>query len=313
LLISIITPCFNEEKNINLYSKAIEEINQWVRKTKNELEVLIIDDCSLDNSWKEIKKLSKQKKYIKIYKNKINRGVYRTTYSLFKKVNGDIVVPMFPMDLQDPPSVLIEILKVKFKKNCAAVMGLKTKREESALLEFSRNLFYRILEKTYNEKILKNVGEFGAVDRWIIDEMANRNDYYPFMRSMIQKLTSDIHLVEYTWKHRVEGKSNYSFWSYYDHAMNAIVSNGGNIFRGILALGFVFSFLSLTFAMINLILYFLNFNETISGIPTIVILTSLINGFVMIMLGFMGELLISINNQVRNTYLHETIEEDNNL
>ena len=82
------------------------------------------------------------------------------------------------------------------------------------------------------------MGEFGVVDFWVIKEILRKKDHYPFIRSMISSITSDIYLFEYVWQARVAGKSNFSFFDLYDHAMNAFVSNGLSLFRPMVLFGF---------------------------------------------------------------------------
>ena len=94
--LSIITPCFNEEKSINLF---YDEISKTINDI--DFELIFINDGSTDNTLEYIKKLPKVK-YISFSRN---FGKESALYAGLKKSKGDYVVIM-DVDLQDPPEII---------------------------------------------------------------------------------------------------------------------------------------------------------------------------------------------------------------
>ena len=297
--ISIISPCYNEEKNLPFYFVEIEKLTKLL-KNKAYLEFIVVDDNSKDNSVKLLKIYKKKNKFLRLIKNPRNYGVYKATYIGLSYATGELIVPMFPVDLQDPTDVLYKIIILKLKSRKTGIFGRKIHREENFLLRNTRIFFYYILKKINKNTVYKNTGEFGIVDRWVIDSCLKRNDYYPYIRGMISNVTSDIDFVDYAWKKRLRGKSNFNFMDLYDHAMNAFLSSGTKFFRPLVFLGFLVSLFAVFFLFINIYLYFFDRGlfET-KGIASLLVLISLFSGFIITFLGLLGEYILAIHSQVR--------------
>ena len=121
----------------------------------------------------------------------------------------------------------------------------------------SRKLFYLIVSNLSSNKLEKNAGEFGVLERWIVDECVKRDDYYPFLRGMIANVTDEIVNVDYVWKRRTAGVSKHNLVLLYDHAINGLVSTGRSFIRPIVVLGLVVGTSSFLFALTNLVLWIL--------------------------------------------------------
>ena len=210
--------------------------------------------------------------WVKAVFNARNLGVYRTSYHGLRYCSGQWIVPMFPVDLQDPPDVLKQLIESKVKTNAPAVMGKKVGREESPLMAASRKLFYLIVSNLSSNKLEKNAGEFGVLERWIVDECVKRDDYYPFLRGMIANVTDEIVNVDYVWKRRTAGVSKHNLVLLYDHAINGLVSTGRSFIRPIVVLGLVVGISSFLFALTNLVLWiFMPESFGLSGLPTLIV------------------------------------------
>lgn len=297
--VSIISPCYNEELNLEHYFKSLKDLKNKLAD-RIDLEVIIVDDNSKDSSATLISKFSNENKWVTPVFNSRNYGVYRTSYRGLHYATGEIVVPMFPVDLQDPPDVLYQLILKKINSKVTGVFGKKIKREENFILASMRNIFYFLLDKFSNKQTNRNVGEFGVVDKWVINECITRNDYYPYLRGMISNITSDLEFVDYVWKKRIAGKSKHNLVNLYDQAMNAFVSSGTHFFRPLVILGFLISMASICFSILNVFLYFSDKQLfEFHGIASLIVITSFLFGFLIIFMGFMGEYIIAIHSQVR--------------
>jgi glycosyltransferase involved in cell wall biosynthesis len=298
--LSIVSPCYNEEANLDMYFNAVQDLRDWCMQRKIEIEVIIVDDGSKDASRRMIENQCAKSPWVKAVFNARNLGVYRTSYHGLRYCTGQWVVPMFPVDLQDPPDVLKELLEAKMKTNAAAVMGRKVGREEAPLMAASRRFFYLIVSTLSSNKLERNAGEFGVLDRWIADECLRRDDYYPFLRGMIANITDDIVNVDYVWRRRKAGLSKHNLVMLYDHAINGLVSTGRSFIRPIVVLGFIIGISSFLFALTNLLLWLLIPGSfALSGLPTLIVGLFFLMGVVLVVLGLLGEYIYAVHAQVR--------------
>ncbi len=299
--ISIVCPCYNEEESLPFFFKAIDNIeNHFFQNGEVKFQWIVVDDFSEDASKDLLESYCKERSNFIHVRNARNYGVYRSSYIGMQYSVGDYVVPMFPVDLQDPPSTLIELINIMLNSNYDGVFGRKIKREESFFMAKSRELFYFILSKIASSSVNRNVGEFGIVNRWVVDECLRRNDYYPYIRGMIGNITSNIKFHDYTWVQRQAGFSKHNFVKLYDQGMNAFVSSGAQFFRPITIMGFLLSAMSICFAILNIALYIFD-RELFAtqGIASIIVIISLGFGFLFFILGLLGEYLIALHSQVR--------------
>lgn len=300
MTLSVVSPCYDEEDNLDSFFDAIQDLREWCMQRDIDLEVVVVDDGSTDASRRIIEDRCARTGWVKAVFNARNIGVYRTAYHGLRYCTGQWIVPIFPVDLQDPPDVLKLLLEEKMKTNAAAVMGKKVGREESPFMVASRKLFYLIVSNLSSNKLEKNAGEFGVVDRWIMDECLRRDDYYPFLRGIIANITDEIVNVDYVWKRRAAGVSKHNLILLYDHAINGLVSTGRSFIRPIVVLGLMVGVSSFLFALTNLTLWILMPDAfALSGLPTLIVGLFFLMGMLLVVLGLLGEYIYAIHAQVR--------------
>ena len=157
-LISIATPCFNEESNILLMIEKVKSIFETY-SDKYDFEMIIIDNSSTDNSVNIIREECKKDKRIKLIINSRNFGWIRSPYYGLLQAKGDAVVYL-ASDFQDPPDLIPEFLQ-KWEEGSMIVMGIKSQSEESFLMFKLRSLYYSVIDKISNNKLYKNFTGFG--------------------------------------------------------------------------------------------------------------------------------------------------------
>lgn len=116
--ISIIVPCYNEEKSLPLfYEELTKNINQFETA---EFEFIFVNDGSTDNTLAYLKDLSKQDERVKYLSFSRNFGKESAIYAGLEHATGDFVTLM-DADLQDPPSLLLEMYKSVTEEDFDAV------------------------------------------------------------------------------------------------------------------------------------------------------------------------------------------------
>lgn len=296
--VSIIAPCYNEELNIELFYNTLIEIFDELEGYNYEL--IFADDCSQDNTVQIIKNIAAKDTNVKLIVNSMNYGVYKNSFNVIKYATGDVLVPILPVDLQDPPELIKQFLE-KWEYGSKIIMGTRKDRNENFLMRFIRLTYYRIADTFSSQNLIKYGGEFGLLDKSVYKKLLDFNDYYPYTRGLIASLSSDIVTIPYTWQKRSAGKSNYSIFNYYDHAINGLISTSKNILRRFIFFGIgtsVVIFIFIIYQLIN----FLFFDRSIipPGTLTILMLLTFLLFFLLVALSLLSEYVVAIHSQVRN-------------
>ena len=303
--ISIIAPCFNEEENLHDYYDEIQRVFKEINKNLDEqidYEIIFADDNSKDNSVQLIKKFAKDNNRIKLVVNGQNYGVYKNTFNAIKYASGDALIPMLPIDMQDPPNLIITFVKYWLSGN-NVVVGTRYERNENFLMKNIRRFYYKIATRFSDINLINYAGEYQLLDRSVYEELFEIDDYYPYIRGLIASLTSDYVEVPYKWEERNKGKSNYKLTDYYDHAINGIVSTSTSPLRRLSFYGIIFSLLLMIVSVVQgLIFLFVN-NDLISGgTVTILFIVSTFSFLILLITSVMSEYVSAIHNQVRRNF-----------
>lgn len=299
-IISIIAPCFNEKDNIYLFYNRVKSI--FNDKLKNyEYEVIVVDDYSNDGSIEILEEIAKKDKNFKVILNSRNYGVQVSTFNAIKYVNGDALIPMLPVDMQDTPELIVDFIK-KWEEGFDIVYGIKKKREENFILVMLRNIYYKLITKISSERIPPYVGEFQLIDKKIYKELLNFDDYYPYTRGLIATLSSNSCGIEYVWKKRVSGRSKMNLLKLFDMAINGIISFSNFPIRIFTVFGILLTLLSFTFIIIQILSHLLiDGRMETPGISTLIVAVFFFSGVQLLFLGVVGEYVSAIHSQVRKS------------
>ena len=199
-------PCYNEKENLLNFYNRIKKIFDENLNSYN-LELIIVDNDSSDGSIDILKNLAEKDKSLKIILNNVNYGLWRSTFNAIKYVSGDALIPVLPVDMQDPPELIIDFVK-KWEERYDVVYGIKKERNENFFIKKIRNLYYELVSKISDVDIPPYAGEFQLIDKKIYKELLNFDDYYPYTRGLISTISSNKIGLNYTWQKRPEENQN---------------------------------------------------------------------------------------------------------
>tara|TARA_S200000501_G_C20861596_1_gene760050 strand:- start:2937 stop:3872 length:936 start_codon:yes stop_codon:yes gene_type:complete len=295
--ISIITPCFNEEMGLHNCTKEIKKLFD------NELsdydyEHIICDNNSNEDTIKILREIAQNNRKVKIILNAKNYGSVKSTFNGIKNSSGDAVLLFYPVDMQDPPEKIPELVK-KWDEGADFVVGCRVEREEFFLMKSIRNFFYILLKKFSSNNIPLNVSDFQLVDRKIINKMISIKDNFPFIRTLAFEFSDNYKSINYKWKKREIGKSKEFIKDYISSAMKGLISASDTPFRFILYTGISVSILSIIYGLYSFLYYLFFQNDLEKGMPTLLISILIFSGLQLLVLGFMGEYISSIHNQLK--------------
>lgn len=284
--ISIVSPCYNEEKN--LHAVYLEVKTQFEQNLKDyEYEHIFIDNCSTDQSPEILRELASKDKNVKVIFNSRNFGHIRSpAYGLYQ-ASGDAVI-LLVSDLQDPPNLIPELIK-KWEEGNQIVIAIKKESEESALMFAIRTLYYNIINKISETKLAKNYTGFGIYDQKVISVLKSFDDPYPYLRGLIFKVGFKIERIFYVQPKRKRGVTSNNFYTLYDLAMLGICTHSKVPLRFFTISGFAIAALSLLASLVYLILKLIFWNSFQLGMAPLIIGLFFFSSIQLFSIGIIGE------------------------
>jgi glycosyltransferase involved in cell wall biosynthesis len=291
--ISIITPCFNEEENVR---ELYERIKKVMAGFQYEYEHIFIDNASTDRTVELIRTLAQQDKFVKAILNTRNFGHIRSPYYGILQGTGDAVI-MLASDLQDPPERIPDFIQ-KWEQGYKAVVGIKTKSQETGLFYFLRTMYYRFLRKLSDVDLIEHYTGFGLYDKQIIKILNELGDPYPYFRGIIADLGFPLARIEFEQPRRKRGLTKNNFYTLYDMAMLGMTGYTKIPLRMATLFGFITAFLSFLVGLVYLFYKLLFWQEFVVGSAPIVIGLFFLGSIQLLFLGIVGEYIGAIYTQV---------------
>lgn len=293
-LISVVTPCYNEEENVEEVYNRVKRI--FAELSKYEYEHIFIDNASKDKTVEILKRLATDDKNLKIIVNSRNFGHITSPYYGLLQSRGDAVI-LLVSDLQDPPEMIKDFLK-KWKEGYKVVLGIKTQSKESAAMFLIRKVYYDVIGRLSEIELTKNNTGFGLYDKKVIDILRGINDPYPYFRGLVSEIGFESAKIEYTQPARKRGITKNNFYTLYDIAMLGITNHSKVPLKIATMIGFAASVFSLL-AAISYFIYKLLFWESFTvGIAPMIIGLFFFSSIQLFFLGVVGEYIGSIHTQV---------------
>lgn len=295
ILLSIVTPCYNEEENVDeLYTRIKAAV---VGLTKYEFELIFIDNHSQDSTVSKLKRLAAIDPMVKVIVNTRNFGHIRSPYYGILQSRGAATIYL-ASDLQDPPELLPEFIGY-WEQGYKLVMATKPVSKGVAWVHALRKAYYRFLDGISDISLVADSTGFGLYDREVLDHLRKIDDPYPFLRGLICELGYEIKTIQFTQPRRQRGISKNNFYTLYDIAMLGIVSHSKMPIRLAAFSGFALGAASLLAAIIFLILKLIFWDSFAMGIAPLVIGMFFMFGILMLFIGILGEYIGAIHTYVQ--------------
>ncbi|MET4703221.1 glycosyltransferase family 2 protein [Lacisediminihabitans sp. FW035] len=295
--ISIITPCYNEEGNVAACAAEVARVME-IELGEFDYEHIFCDNASTDGTLSALRELAAADPHVKVIVNSRNVGPFRSMANGLKSVTGDIIVPMIPADLQDPPSAIPGMIAL-LTPAVEVVYGIRANRRESILMRAARNSYYLALRSSGGATPPPHAGEFMVARREVIDAISEVGGSYPYIRGLVAQTNPRFETYTYEWARRDVGKSKNSIPDLIDQALNGIVTTARTPIRWALFLGLVFAFVGVVIGIVNLLIFLVGGSSAAPGIPTLIVATFLFGGVNLFFLGLIGEYILSIHSSVR--------------
>lgn len=293
--ISIIVPCYNEEESIPYF---YEEISKVIKEMKVELEIIFVDDGSSDNTMSLIKKLSEDKK-VKYISFSRNFGKEAAMLAGLRMSTGDYVTIM-DADLQDPPSLLPEMLRTIEEDGYDCVATKSTSRNGYSFFRKTFTAwFYKIIGKISKTEMVAGARDYRLMTRQMVDAIIEMKEYNRYSKGLFEFVGFKTKWIEFENKERVAGTTKWNFWKLFSYALDGIVgfSTAPLILSSII--GVLFCLISFIMIIV-VIVRTLVFGDPTSGWPSLVCIIFMVSGIQLLCLGVIGEYLSKMYLEVKN-------------
>lgn len=306
--ISIVVPCYNEEEAIPLF---YEEINKTSKEIKDyDFEFIFVNDGSKDNSALIMKELAKKDKRVKFIDFSRNFGKEAAMYAGLELSSGDFITTM-DVDLQDPPSLLPEMIKGITEEGYDCVATKSTSRNGYSFLRkiFTR-WFYRIIAKISKTEMVAGARDYRLMTRQMVNAIINMKEYNRYSKGLFSFVGFKTKWIEFENQERIAGTTKWSFWKLFSYAIDGIVgfSTAPLIVSSIIGVLFcLISFIIILFIIIRTLI----FGDPTSGWPSLACIIFFVSGVQLFCIGIIGQYLSKVYLEVKNRPIY--IIKDTNI
>ena len=307
--ISIIVPCYNEEKAIPLFYKELQKNLKDFPKTVS-FEILFVNDGSKDNTLKTVKDLAKKDDQVKYISFSRNFGKEAAIYAGLEKATGDYVTLM-DADLQDPPSLLKEMYTWVTKEGYDAVGTRRsTRKGEPFIRSIFAKLFYKLINKMTSIEMVDGARDYVFMTRPVVDAIISLKEYNRYTKGLFSFVGFNVKWLEYKNIERVAGETKWSFWKLTKYALEAITAFSTTPLVIASVIGLLFCFISFLLILV-IIGKTIIFGDPTSGWPSLVCIIFMLSGIQLFFLGIIGQYLAKTYLEVKQRPIY--IIKDTNM
>jgi len=291
--LSVVSPVYRGEK---MLSELVERIHKAISPLTDNYEIVLVNDCSPDNSWECISEICKVDKKVKGINLSRNFGQpYAITAGLTYAKGNYIAV--IDCDLQNKPEDLPAMYQ-KALEGYDVVSARRVVREDTFMKRMSSAIFHRVYDFLSGFDTDKAVAEFGIYSRKIVDVYCSIPEYSRSFVELIHTLGFKKTTVDVLHDHRLEGKSSYNLYRLLKLSYNSIISNSNRPLHLAVALGLIMSILSFLMAIYNIFAKFWGLNE-VAGYTSTIFSIWFVGGLLLLMMGVLGLYIGKIFDQVK--------------
>lgn len=294
--LSLVIPCYNEEKNILLFYEAVKKDFSGV---DFEYELVFVNDGSRDGTFKELKKLCNGDLPVKIVNFSRNFGKEAAMYAGLRESEGDYVT-IIDADLQQKPSIALDMVNtLDNEPEYDCVAAYQDIRNESKALVFFKNCFYKLINKFSDTEFTQGASDFRTFRRPMVEAILSMDEYFRFSKGLFSWVGFKTKFIPYVADERATGESKWSFTKLFKYAMDGIFAFSTTPLRISTIIGLVTALLSIIYLFV-VVIQKLAFGINVEGYATIVVLILLLGGIQLCCIGIIGEYIARTYIQTKN-------------
>ena len=293
--ISIIVPCYNEEKVIPLFYEALYKT---LKSLALDYEILFINDGSKDHTLRVLTELKLKHPHISILDFSRNFGKEAAMLAGLAHADGDYVAIM-DADLQDPPSLLPEMLLALKDEGFDSVATYRVSRKgEPPIRSFFARHFYKLINRISDVEIVDGARDYRLMTQDMVKAILSLTEYHRFSKGIFVWVGFKTKYLSFENVERAAGESKWSFWKLLKYAIEGIVAFTTVPLRMSMVFGFMTSVLAFLY-MVYVFVKALMYGDPVAGWPTMMVVILFLGGIQLLGLGVIGEYLSKTYMEVK--------------
>lgn len=305
--LSIVVPCYNEEKSLPHFFKALKPI---LNQLDHDFELIFVNDGSSDQTLEILKSHKDEIRTTVLVDLSRNFGKESAMLAGLKTSTGDLVVIM-DADLQDPPSLIPEMIRIIIDNKFDSVATHRvTRKGEPLIRSYFARQFYKIINKISDVEIVDGARDYRMMSRTMVDAILSLSEYHRFSKGIFVWVGFKTHYLAYENIERIAGESKWSFIKLLKYAIEGLVAFTTLPLRMSMYFGFMTSivaFLYMIFVFVKALLY----GDPVAGWPTMMVVILFLGGIQLMGIGVLGEYLSKTYMEVKRRphyIIKETIQ-----
>lgn len=291
--LSIVSPVYKAEMIIPILVKRIEKS---IAKITDDYEILLVEDCSPDNSWSVIESIAASNSKVKGIKLSKNFGQHPAINAGLSLAKGDWIIVM-DCDLQDQPEE-IEKLYNKAMEGFHIVLAKRSNRKDSFFKKLSSKFFFKVYSYLTDTKFDNSIANFGIYDQKVITEVLKMNDYIKSFPLFVNWVGFNSTTVEVEHAQRASGKSSYSYSKLLSLAFNTIISFSNKPLKLFVKFGMTISLISFLLGIVTIFRY-LSGEISVLGYSSLMVSIWFLSGVIITIIGIVGIYIGKIFDQTK--------------
>ncbi len=284
--LSIVVPCFNEEDVIDICH---EEITRVVDSLPYDIEIIYVNDGSKDATLEKLRSLHSKDKRVVVINLSRNFGKEAAMTAGIDHVTGDALV-ILDADLQDPPDLIPDLIKMWKETDADVVYGQRTVREgETWLKKITAKSFYTIMNFiAHRVEIPKNTGDFRLMNKRSIEALRQLRENHRFMKGLFAWIGYKQVAMPYSRAPRAAGYTKWNYIGLWNLAMEGIAGFSTVPLKVASFFGLLISLLSFVYG-VYIIIRTLISGVDVPGYASLTVMISFLSGLQLLSIGILGE------------------------
>lgn len=297
--VTLIVPVYNEEETIPLF---LGRVVPLLEKEPYAFELIFINDGSRDRTYDVLLAFRQMDSRIRIINLARNFGKELAMTAGFQAASGDAVIPM-DVDLQDPPELIHEFLR-QWEAGYDVVLGVRRERKtDTRFKRLTAGLFYHIFNMLCGKRLVPNAGDYRLMNRKALDALNSLPERVRFTKGLYAWIGFSQTTVAYDRPSRIAGKTKWNIWKLWNFALDGITSFSTLPLRIWSYLGILIALFGFGYALF-LIIRALLWGVDIPGYTSLMVVTLVLGGMILISLGVIGEYLGRVFEETKNRPLY---------
>ncbi len=309
--VSLIIPCYNEEEALPLFYEEMDRVS--VLLDKYEIEMLFVDDGSKDKTLEILKSFAEKDERVKYLSFSRNFGKEAAMYAGFCNATGDFVAVM-DADMQDPPALLPDMLKILEEQDYDSVATRRvTRKGEPKIRSFFARMFYKIMGKISDVDVVDGARDFRLMKRKMVDSIVAMGEVNRFSKGIFGWIGFKTYWMEYENVERVAGQTKWSFWKLFKYSLEGITNFSDAPLKIASWSGIFFTFIAIAAMIFVFVRALVVENASVAGWPSTICIVLFVGGVQLFCLGMIGQYIGKIFRETKKRpvyIIRDTNKED---